>query len=250
MYRDELAKFLIKSRKLITKDAAILRVKLPMLPGGWGEDFVPVSKFPKSFCVMVSVPDAPEMIKPFTPIDWGTDYMDLLVKTYPQGKISKLLFEAQPGQTILMQGPRQKFDLLELFEKKQPKRILALAAGTGITPIYQIIKYFESREIPSPRFLLVYANKSKEDILLKQELESIKLRNFEIRHVIEAERRSESENGYIKLNDIETSSADGSDHVLVCGPRGFNELLLGTDEYIGGGYLKDKLYGKEQIFKF
>lgn len=247
IFRDEFAKFLIKSRKLISNDTAILRITTPMLPGSWGEDLVPFSRFPKSFCVLVGRQDDPNQMKPYTPIDCTADHMDLMVKTYPLGRISKYLFGLKEGDTVLLKGPREKLNLFELFANRKPKRIIALAAGTGIAPIYQVLKYMESNGIDIP-INLVYANKSFNDILLKPDLEALHFKHFVMNHVLESERRTETDNGYIKLEDIPGASQDVGDYVLVCGPVGFNNLLLGMQDT--PGLLNLKSYTKDQIYKF
>ncbi len=249
MFRDEFAKFLIKSRILISKDTAILRISLPMLPGSWGEDLVPYAHFPKAFCVMVGRHDDLNQIKPYTPISLASDHMDLMVKTYPLGRVSKYLFELKEGDTILLKGPREKLNLDDLFHKRKPKRVIALAAGTGIAPIYQVLKYMELQNIDTP-VSLIYANKSYSDILLKCDLEALKLRNFDIRHLLGSDRRTETDNGYIKIRDIEEAREDGGDYVLVCGPSGFRDLILGSQQNNDHGFLSQLSYTKDQIYKF
>lgn len=217
-----------------------------MLPGSWGEDFVPVSQFPKSFCVMVGTREGdPNFIKPYTPIDWSPSHMDLLVKTYPLGRISKALFESKEGGIILLKGPREKLNLPNLFsEHRRPKRIIAIAGGTGIAPIYQLLKYIESSDHPSTPVNLIYANKSPEDILLLPQLTSLKLPNLSIKHVLE------SESGYIKAEDIVPAEGDGNDYVVLCGPKGFRDVLLGSAEAKAPGLLQKLSYTPNQIYQF
>lgn len=249
LFRDELAKFIVKNRRIVSKDSVVLRVSSRMIPGGsWGEDFVPLDKFPPSFCVMVGKESDLDkkktipVVKPYTPIESDSDHFDLLVKKYPNGIVSQALFSSQPGDVILMQGPRSKF-LLPFKEPVLFDRIIAIAGGTGITPIFQILKYLEKHNNPSlSKFHLIYANKGDEDILLKEELDDLlrgPLKNIlTIEHVV---------GKLLEAEHIPTSRGD-KDFVMICGPPGFNTLLLGDSEH-HVGLLKDFSI-PNQIFKF
>lgn len=235
LFRDEFANFLVKSRKLVSRDTAILRVSLPMLKDSWGEDFVPIDQFPKSFCVMAG--RSPIAFKPYTPIDLSEDHLDLLVKGYKEGRVSSGLFESKEGDRIVLKGPREKLNVKVL---DSVERIVAFAGGTGIAPIYQVLKYIKESNM-SIKVILFHANKAKDDILLDGELDALakEMPGLEIRNIMEAER------GYLNEGDIDFVPKS-SDYVLVCGPKGFNKLLLGNED--GNGLLGD--FSKEQIFKF
>jgi cytochrome-b5 reductase len=60
-------------------------------------------------------------------------------------------------------------------EEKKVKRIFAIAGGSGITPIYQVI-----REIISMgddlELIMLFGNKKEEDIVLRKELEALRPR--------------------------------------------------------------------------
>lgn len=241
LFRDEFGNFLIKSRKLVSKDSAVLRVALPMLKDSWGEDFVPINQFPKSFCVMAG--RSPDSFKPYTPIDVTKDHLDLLVKGYKTGKVSSSLFESKEGDRIVLKGPREKLNVNVLDDAH---RIVAFAGGTGIAPIYQVLKYLKEsktkKTINTVKVQLFYANKTRDDILLKEELDKLipDLPGLEVKNIIESER------GYINESDLANCTSD--DYVLVCGPKGFNELLLGNKENGRIGLLKE--IPNNRIYKF
>lgn len=236
LFRDEFANFLIKSRKLVSNDSVVLRVALPMLKDSWGEDFVPVNQFPKSFCVMAG--RSPDSFKPYTPIDVTKDHLDLLIKGYKTGKVSSSLFESKEGDKIVLKGPREKLNVNVLDDAH---RIVAFAGGTGIAPIYQVLNYLKESK-NTVKVQLLYANKTKDDILLKKELDKLipDLPGLEVKNIIESER------GYINESDLANCTSD--DYVLVCGPRGFNELLLGNKETGLIGLLKEIPINR--IYKF
>lgn len=243
LFRDEFARFAVKSRHLVSADTAIIRAALPMLPGSWGEDFVPIHRFPPSFCVLAARDSkhGPFKFKPYTPIDWSSNHLDLLVKGYQCGSVSRCLFASLPGDQILIQGPREKFQFSRL---NGYKKVLALAGGTGIAPIYQVLKHlFVKRGEGGGEnghlildFRLLIGNRTRNDILLSSELDSL-MRDHEalsIDHLIEEER------GFIESQDIPEATSDT--FVLVCGPKGFNETC--------SKILSQKLYKPEQIYQF
>lgn len=235
LFRDEFANFLVQSRKLVSRDTAILRISLSMLKDSWGEDFVPIERFPKSFCVMAG--RSPIAFKPYTPIEVSKDHLDLLVKGYKEGRVSSGLFDSREGDRIVLKGPREKLNVKVI---DSVKRIVAFAGGTGIAPIYQVLKYIKETGKPI-KVILFHANKTKDDILLEGELNALakEMSGLEVRNIIEAER------GYLNERDIDFDP-ELSDYVLVCGPKGFNELLLGNE--VKNGLLDN--FGKERIFKF
>ena len=103
------------------------------------------------------------VVRPYTPTSSDEDkgYFDLVLKVYKAnvhpkfpdgGKLSQYLDAMKPGDTIDVRGPsgRLQYKRGGLFEisvdKKTPpvtkraKRIGMIAGGTGITPMYQLIK--------------------------------------------------------------------------------------------------------------
>ena len=191
---------------------------------------------------------SPDSYKPYTPVEIDTDHMDLLIKTYPQGKVSRDLFALQAGDTVFIRGPREKFEIDRFLHGT--RRLIAFAGGTGVAPIYQVIKYLASAKndyFNLEEIILFYANKTRQDILLKDELAALKLKlpNFKVIDIIESER------GYIQNGDNINRELEGKedDFVLICGPKGFNENLIGNGKV--EGILMEKMkYKREQIYNF
>jgi len=81
------------------------------------------------------------------------------------------------GDTVDFRGPVGKLNYLGngFFDignkKKTYKKIGMVAGGTGITPMYQIMKYALAHNEPL-EFGLLFANKSQADILLHDELKA------------------------------------------------------------------------------
>ena len=63
-----------------------------------------------------------------------------------------------------------------------------IAGGTGITPMYQVIREVLGNEEDKTRLTLIYANRSEKDILLKAELDQLQAwypRRFQVHYVVE-----------------------------------------------------------------
>jgi NAD(P)H-flavin reductase len=58
------------------------------------------------------------------------------------------------------------------YKKGLCKKIGMIAGGTGITPMYQLIRAICEDDTDTTEISLIYANRAEEDILLKHELET------------------------------------------------------------------------------
>lgn len=70
----------------------------------------------------------------------------------PYGK-----FDYQPGGVVVLDGVQHK-----------SKRILFVAGGSGITPCYQTIQEIVSMKDETIELILLFANKTEEDIVLRK----------------------------------------------------------------------------------
>lgn len=209
LFADEMAKYAVLRRRQVTHDTAIVRVSTRMEEPAWGEQFTPNAKFPQCFCVLVQTSDAQAAaIRPYTPIDVGPESLDFLVKGYPAGAVSRSLFAKQPGESVWMQGPRVKFD----FDRQlgRPQRLVAVAGGTGIAPIYQVLKAGSVAGLPK---LLIFANKTDADKLLLSELAEIE--QLTVRHVLQ------DRDGFVSAEHLATCNEN--DLIFLCGPQAFTE---------------------------
>lgn len=90
--------------------------------------------------------------------------------------MSQLLDSLDIGDTIDIKGPVGEIVYLEpgqFLIRGKPRnasKLAMLAGGTGITPMYQVIKAVLSNPSDKTECSLVYANQTEEDILLKDEV--------------------------------------------------------------------------------
>jgi len=97
--------------------------------------------------------------------------------------MSQHLDNMKIGESILMKGPKGhlkykgcgKFTITQRREKVfyRKKKIGMVAGGTGITPMLQVIRAIVKNPRDKTEMWLIFANQTEEDILLRDELESL-----------------------------------------------------------------------------
>jgi cytochrome b involved in lipid metabolism len=86
-----------------------------------------------------------------------------LISLIPGGQMSTFLMGLKVGKTVLVQGPKINPKTLAKVDSLHWKSVVMLAAGTGISPILQLIDHYlasQSDGRPSPQLFLVWILKS------------------------------------------------------------------------------------------
>uniref|UniRef100_A0A7S4KHQ6 NADH-cytochrome b5 reductase n=1 Tax=Guillardia theta TaxID=55529 RepID=A0A7S4KHQ6_GUITH len=133
-----------------------------------------------------------------TSSDEEVGYFDLVIKVYRQGhtynpprdkfpdggKISRYIDSLKIGDMLEIQGPFGHIEYLgkgvfKSFAKELEavKEIGMVAGGTGITPMLQIINAVLRDKSDTTKIRLLFANQTKEDILLMDKLEELREAN-------------------------------------------------------------------------
>ncbi|KIY45397.1 ferredoxin reductase-like protein [Fistulina hepatica ATCC 64428] len=104
----------------------------------------------------------------YTPIsgDETRGYVDLLIKSYAKGNVSKWFSGLKLGDKVRIKGPKGHFT----YKPGVADAIGMIAGGTGITPMFQIIRAALKNPFDPTPITLVYANVGEDDILLRNEL--------------------------------------------------------------------------------
>jgi len=157
------------------------------------------------------------------------------VKKVEGGVFSTLCNEVlRPGDTIDVMTPQGRFGVMP--DPATARNYLAIAAGSGITPILSLLRSVLSRE-PDSRFMLIYGNRTAKDIIFKEALEDLKDRfigRLVVHHVLSREQQEiELFNGRIDAGKIEAllksfASANRIDHAFLCGPGAMIEDAKAT----------------------
>ena len=129
-------------------------------------------------------PDNPLEFRSYTPITTPdeTDSFELIIKRYPGGKVSPYMHDRKPGDKVAMSGPHQGGH----FEDGMAEKVGMIAGGTGITPMISIIRSILKRGL-DVEISLLFANKSVNDIILKDEFDryAAEYRNFKRYYVVD-----------------------------------------------------------------
>lgn len=175
---------------------------------------------------------------------------EVLIKIYPNGKVTQMIKDWKVGDMIPWRGPFGSF----LYRENTYKRIVMLAAGTGIAPMYQIIKAVVENEDDETTIKLYYASKTFSDILLREKLaECCQNWNFTMCYYLSEEKdvkgskkyREEAEARRVTKAEVQLElerSPLQSTLVLVCGTKSFEKDMINS--------AKDANVPDGNVFKF
>lgn len=130
----------------------------------------------------------------------------------------------KPGDRLDVMTPQGRFGLLP--QADAARRYLAVAAGSGITPVMSIIRSVLARE-PASRIVLVYGNRTSASIIFKDALEDLKDRHLArlvIHHVLSREAQEvpllsgRIDGARLAALLRATGPAAAFDHAFLCGP--------------------------------
>ncbi|GFZ51306.1 Microsomal cytochrome b reductase [Saitozyma sp. JCM 24511] len=165
-----------RSFKLVQKDhlshnTARYRFALPRPTDSLG---LPVGQH---ISVMAEI-DGNKVIRSYTPTTLDNDkgHFDLVVKTYEKGNISRYLSLLTIGQEVKVKGPKGKFH----YQRNLVPHLVMIAGGTGLTPMYQIIRSSLQDPKDKTELALIYANVEEDDIcgadvvVMRKELEEMR----------------------------------------------------------------------------
>lgn len=198
------------------------------------------------------------VIRPYTPISDpdSKGYFDLLIKVYPEGKMSQHFASLKPGDVVEVKGPIEKLR----YTPNMKKHIGMIAGGTGITPMLQVIEAILKNPDDKTQVSLLYANVSPDDILLKQKLDILATShpNLKVFYTVDNPTKNwRGGTGYISKDMAVKGLPDPSDDtlILVCGPPGMMKHISGDkakDRSQGEltGILKELGYSEQMVYKF
>lgn len=205
-----------------------------------------------------------EVMRPYTPLNLHDDKgsFELVVKCYPNSKMGSHLFGLKVGDTIDAKGPWPTLAITP----NQFKRIGMLAGGTGITPMYQVLRNILSVPENRTHISLLYSNHTEDDILLRKELDVIMKANpktFVVQHTLTTpSKKWTGYSGHINKKMIEETMPSvkekANSMVLVSGPPAFMKSISGPKDYSSrpprqgcvDGYLKELGYDESCVYKF
>jgi cytochrome-b5 reductase len=195
-----------------------------------------------------------KVMRSYTPVssDDERGFFDLMIKTYPDGNISKYVSEMRVGDSMEVKGPKGQMR----YSPDLCRRIGMVAGGTGITPMLQIIRAMAKNPKDNTKIDLIYANVKENDILLRDELDEVAKKNpdrFTVHYFLNEPPESwKGETGYVSKEYIEKTFPKPSDDikVMLCGPPPMINAMKKHLEELG--YDKPNTVSKlhDQVFSF
>lgn len=153
--------------------------------------------------------------------------MDVLVKLYQDGAMSKLLDKVEIGSEVGVKGPTGKFvyggkgKYTLNGEEKRTERFNMICGGSGITPVLSVLRAAAEDEEDKTVVRLLDGNRTEEDILcrgLLAELEGKSVDTVSVLHTLsKPSEKWEGRQGRIDEELIRANAAEGAVW-LVCGP--------------------------------
>ncbi|KIW69133.1 hypothetical protein PV04_05026 [Phialophora macrospora] len=200
------------------------------------------------------------VIRPYTPIndEDARGYLELLVKVYPKGPMSEHIHSMKEGDTLSFKGPIPKYP----WSPNKHSHITLISGGTGITPMYQLIRAITKNPEDKTKVSLIFGNIKEEDILLKKELSDLENefpQRFRVFYTLDNPPESwPYGKGFITkelLKEVIPDPKTENIKIFVCGPPGLYKAVSGPkvspqDQGELSGILKELGYTKEQVFKF
>jgi len=212
-------------------------------------------------------PEGEEIKRKYTPtskVDQKGSF-DLVIKIYranvhpkfPEGGIlTQYLESLKIGDKINISGPTgnltyhgqglvkiQRKDRLQTLKVKE---FGLIAGGTGITPMYQIIKSILDNPADKTVVHLLFANKTVSDILIKEELEAASTDpRIKIYYTLDTPPNDwKGFSGFVTKEMLKKTMPYPTNDALICtcGPPLMNKMLLEHLSQLG--------YKEDYIFKF
>ena len=174
--------------------------------------------------------DGEEVRRAYSICSAPSEGLSIGVKRVEGGKMSTFLVDhLNIGDSLEVMPPSGNF-----VYKENKKHVVAICAGSGITPIFSMIKSIDDHT----NFSLLYGNKSEQSTMFYSELKTIKdnsSKHLNIHWFFSKEKVQSSINGRIDKNNLQQllntfSDLKDADDFYICGPGDLidnvKELLL------------------------
>lgn len=196
------------------------------------------------------------IIRAYTPISEGTDRgkLHVLIKIYrdtPErkgGRMTQALDSLPIGHFVDMKGPVGKFEYLGKGvcfvsgKRRLVKRFIMLCGGSGVTPIFQVLRAVMKDPDDTTRCLVLDGNRAEEDILCRTELDAMVASNpAKCRLLYRLTQPGEGWTGLrgrmdaavLKQEVGPRKSSEGGEMVLICGPEAMEKNIRATLSGLG-----------------
>lgn len=175
------------------------------------------------------------------------------MKIYPDGLLTgRYMVNLEVGDLVEFRGPKGAMR----YRKGMVNQIGMIAGGTGITPMYQLIRAICEDPTDKTSVSLIFANATEADILLRKELEAWAAKNpkkFKLSYILDHPPVNWGYGkGYVTkdLMAERLPPASGDTQIMLCGPPGM--VKAATKGLVDLGFQAPSAVSKvnDQIFLF
>ncbi|PHH82196.1 hypothetical protein CDD82_6754 [Ophiocordyceps australis] len=207
----------LSDKKMLSHDVCRLTFKLPSADTVIG---LPIGQH---VAIKASV-DGETVSRSYTPTSNNSDkgILQLTIKMYANGKLTNgYLNKLAVGDEVLFRGPKGAMR----YHRNLCANLGMICGGTGITPMFQLIRAICQDDRDVTNVSLIFANKTEEDILLRKQLDEFAkgYSNVSVYYLIDhppADWKYGSGHVNQDLISQKIPGPDGDTKVLLCGPPG------------------------------
>lgn len=229
-------------RKILSKDSRVLKFKLDHddqqlgLPCG------------QHLFLKAKTKSGETVMRAYTPISEQTQrgYLDVLIKVYfassgfeTGGKMTMALEDMPIGDQIQVKGPTGHFeyhgrgDFTKSGKKRNVRKFWMVSGGSGITPVYQVLRAVHADAEDATECLLLDANRFEEDILCREDLDKYNTKpTIDVWHTLSGKDIPHNwapGQGRGRLNhellDQKFPHCDNPKLMLICGPPALEAVV-------------------------
>lgn len=239
----------------------------------------------KTFDVPPEYPFGLKVERDYTPISASKSEFELLVKKHgsdkPSGEAfskhgltSRFLLGLEPGKLIEVRGPQSSVPIEvpvpggnnssalvlggDLREAVQERKFVGMvAAGSGITPMLQLLK---SPCSDRRKFSVLWSNKTVDDVFYAKELDKLKSRDVSVRLTLTRTTPPgwSQDTGRVSKELLRARMPPPGPEclIIVCGPDDFVQAVAGgkknaDGKWVGpiGGFLHELDYSSEHVIR-
>lgn len=168
------------------------------------------------------------------------EHMAVTIREKENGEISRYLLRTwKPGDIITAVEPSGRFT----FEPATGERdIFLMAAGSGITPVFSLLKQM-LREEPAAKITLIYSNTTPERTIFYEQLRTLENGHPRLKILFLFSNDPDNHHTYRRLNNILLELLV-NEHLLfhkdaaqffLCGPPEYMRMILLTLHFMGFG---------------
>ncbi|GAA5950424.1 hypothetical protein JCM3765_004540 [Sporobolomyces pararoseus] len=251
----------IESVERLTRDTSLFKIRVPktILPQSLNslikddDRYQPIlSLFVKEPTLQIQRAYTPLSSKSFDPNGDGSTLLELVVKRYRDGEVSRYLHRLGPRDRLEVRAPSVTW----LYRPRDWDRVVFIAGGTGVTPAFQCLN---DSTTDSPQLSLIYASSSESEIFLKPQLDQLLLKQGGGGRISKIEYKLDkldfkSLENFLGRNQNDNNENKKRTVVVVCGPEGMIETVAGPrgrnfSQGPVGGILKQLGYTEDQVVK-